>query len=371
MPLSAPSREPLVLVVDDQPANIQLLGQVLSAAGYEVMPAASGEQALARAQARQPDLVLLDMIMPGMDGFEVCRRLHSEVALAEVPVIFLTAATERDFLVRAFEFGAVDYITKPFFAEELLARVRTHVNLKRANDHLRRIVREREDVTAIVAHDLKNPISNVRFAAQMLRRAGSTADRQVSLIEDIVSCCDEAIEFIQRFLQRRAEIERLRSMVLAPVDLGQLVERAIARQAVAAEAKNLTLSRSGEPLAAQADIAALRNVMQNLLSNAIRYAPVGSEIETRIDADRPGHARVFVMDRGPGIPESERTKLFQRFVRIARTDSTVDDSLSTGLGLAIAKGDIEQMGGYLWYEPRQGGGSVFAFELPLAQAITA
>ncbi|MCU7376392.1 HAMP domain-containing sensor histidine kinase [Paucibacter sp. O1-1] len=246
------------------------------------------------------------------------------------------------------------------------------MNLKRANDHLRRIVREREDVLAIVAHDLKNPISNVRFAAQMLRRASSTADRQVSLIEDIVSCCDEAIEFIQRFLQRRAEIERLRSVVLAPpVDLGQLVERAIARQAVAAGAKNLTLSRSGEdPGGAGGHCRVAQRDAEPALQRH-RYAPVGSEIETRIDADRPGHARVFVMDRGPGIPESERTKLFQRFVRIARTDSTVDDSLSTGLGLAIAKGDIEQMGGYLWYEPRQGGGSVFAFELPLAQAITA
>lgn len=366
MPLSAPARESLVLVVDDQPGNVQLLGQILSGAGYEVMPATSGEQALARAQARRPDLVLLDMLMPGIDGFEVCRRLKLDAQLVEVPVVFLTAATEREFLVRAFELGAVDYITKPFVPEELLARVRTHINLKRAKEHLRLIAREREDVTAIVAHDLKNPISNIRFAAQMLRRPGLNAERQASLIDDIVSCCDEAIEFVQRFLQRRATIERVRSMELAAVALAPLIDRAIARQQAAAEARGVQVTRSGVDLSAQADAAALRNVLQNLLSNAIRYAPRDSLIEVHLDADRPGYARVFVMDRGPGIAETERTKLFQRFARIAQTSTDADETLSTGLGLAIAKDDIEQMGGYLWFEPRPGGGSVFAFELLLA-----
>jgi two-component system, sensor histidine kinase and response regulator len=368
MQFSAPAREPLVLIVDDQPANLQLLGRMLSDAGYEVMPAASGEQALVRAQARLPDLALLDMMMPGMDGFELCRRLKSDPRMVDIPAIFLTAATERDFLVRAFELGAVDYITKPFVAEELLARVRTHVNLKRATEHLRLMVAERDDVTAIVAHDLKNPISNIRFAAQMLRRPSVSAERHASLVDDIVSCCDEAIEFVQRFLQRRAAIERVRMLESAPLDLDQLVSRAIARQQAAAEARGVRVQRHGRPLAVQGDPAALRNVLQNLLSNAIRYAPQDSVIDVYLDTDRPGYARVFVMDRGPGIPEAERVKLFQRFARIIRSSEAadVDESLSTGLGLAIAKDDIEQMGGYLWFEPRPGGGSVFAFELPLA-----
>ena len=367
MPFSAPSREPVVLVVDDQAANVQLLGKILAGAGYDVMPALSGEQAMERALARTPDLVLLDMLMPGEDGFSVCRRLHAEPALAEVPVIFLTAATEREFLVRAFELGAVDYITKPFVAEELLARVFTHVNLKRTKDHLRLVAREREDVTAIVAHDLKNPIANIRFAAQMLTRPNVAPERRTGLVDDILVCCDEALEFIQRFLSRRAEIERVRLLESAPVDLGHLADRAVARQQDAAEVKGVRLVRSGVPLAALGDVAALRNVLQNLLSNAIRYAPRGSDIEVRIDGDRPGYARVFVMDRGPGIPENERAKLFQRFARIGTP--AADDggaALSTGLGLAIAKGDIEQMGGFLWFEPRADGGSVFAFELRLA-----
>src|SRR5687768_9354815 len=113
---------PVVLIVDDQPANIQLLGQMLDEGGYEVMPALSGEQALERAQARRPDLALLDVFMPVMDGYEVCRRLHALPGYAGLPVIFLTAADDSEYIVRAFKEGAVDYITKPFVPAELLAR---------------------------------------------------------------------------------------------------------------------------------------------------------------------------------------------------------------------------------------------------------
>jgi two-component system sensor histidine kinase/response regulator len=359
-----------ILIVDDQAANVMLLGQILTRAGYDIVPAGSGEQALQRARARKPILVLLDMIMPGMDGMEVCQQMRSEPGLADVPVIFLTAATERELLVRAFEAGAVDYITKPFVAEELLARVRTHISLKQAKDHLQRIAREREDVTAIVAHDLKHPIANVRFSAQMLQRSGLQPGRQTGLVDDIVSSCDEALEFIQRFLARRAEIERVRDMHLASTALGPLMDRAISRYASTAETRNVRLVRNGDDLDVKADAALLRNVVHNLLSNALRFAPEGSEIGIHIGPGRAGFARVGVIDAGPGIPEGERQKLFRRFVRInhSRGEDLRGDgnSNSTGLGLAIAKADIEEMNGFLWYEPRPEGGSVFAFELPLA-----
>src|SRR3569623_2131077 len=305
-----------ILIVDDQPANVMLLGQSLTRAGYEAMPTNSGEQALQRARERKPNLMLLDMIMPGMDGMEVCWQMHSEAALADVPVIFLTAATERELLGRAFEAGAVDYITKPFVAEELLARVRTHISLKQAKDHLQRIAREREDVTAIVAHALKHPIANVRFSAQMLPRSGLQAGRQRALVEDIVSSCDEALEFIQRFLARRAEIERVRDMQLASTALGPLMDRAISRYASTAESRNVRLVRQGEDLAVKADAALLRNVVHNLLSNALRFAPGDSEISIRIAPGRAGFGRVGEVDAGPGIPEGEREKLYRRFERI-------------------------------------------------------
>ncbi|NKF23472.1 hybrid sensor histidine kinase/response regulator [Solimonas marina] len=352
---------PLVLVADDQPANIQLIGQVLDQAGYGVMPARSGEQALARARARRPDLVLLDMLMPGMDGSATCRALR-EAGFADVPVIFVTGAADRDSLVTAFAAGAVDYITKPFVVEELLARVRTHLELKIARDRLSDMLRERDDVMHVVAHDLKNPLSASLFAARMLRRAPE-AERD-ELLDDIVRGCEEALQFIQRFLARGAEGQRLRQFRAESLELREVVMRAVRAQRPAAQARQMEMRVRGGARAF-ADPVVIRNVVQNLLSNAIRYAPEGSSIDIEIGDSRTGHALLLVMDRGPGIPESLRGQLFRSYARLASArDGAAQQAYSSGLGLAIAKHDVTQMGGHLWYEPRNGGGSVFGVELP-------
>ena len=160
----------LILIVDDQPTNIQTVGAHLTAAGFDVMPALSGEQAMQRIGARLPDLILLDLLMPAMDGFEVLALLRKDPKTAALPVIVLTAMHDRELLVRAFTSGAVDYVTKPFVVEELLARVRTHLELKRTRDHLARIAKEQAELTQIVAHDLKSPLSNIQFSTQMLQQ---------------------------------------------------------------------------------------------------------------------------------------------------------------------------------------------------------
>jgi DNA-binding response OmpR family regulator len=130
------NKSPLVMVVDDQNRNLQLIGEILDQAGYQVMPALNGEQAIARARLRQPDLVLLDMAMPGMDGVQTCRDLRALPGMVQLPILFVTAANDRASLIAAFAAGAVDYITKPFVVEELLVRVRTHMDLKHARDRL-------------------------------------------------------------------------------------------------------------------------------------------------------------------------------------------------------------------------------------------
>ncbi|MGC4073421.1 MAG: response regulator [Nibricoccus sp.] len=165
----------VVLVVDDIQRNVQLVGATLTREGYEVLFATSGEQALERLQARQPDLVLLDLMMPGMDGMEVCRRIKRDPRTVTLPVIFLTAANEAELAAKALSEGAVDFINKPFNTAELLARVRTHVDLKRTRDELQRIIAQKNELMSAVAHDLKNPISSVRFSAFMLRDEGLKA----------------------------------------------------------------------------------------------------------------------------------------------------------------------------------------------------
>ncbi len=164
-----------VLVVDDITRNLQVVGTLLRHAGYEVMPATSDAEALEGAQEQVPDLILLDLMMPDMDGLEVCRRLKADPVLKAIPVIFLTASNEMEHLVNGFEVGAVDYITKPFNAPELLARVRTHLELKRARGtivryglELSRLNEEKNEFMGIAAHDLRNPLSAIKGYTEMM-----------------------------------------------------------------------------------------------------------------------------------------------------------------------------------------------------------
>lgn len=355
--------KPLVLVVDDQVANVQTVGALLAQNALDVMPALSGEQALQRLQQRAPDLILLDMMMPGMDGFEVCARVRSDARHAGIPIIFLTAANERHLLVRAFAAGAVDYVTKPFVAEELLARVRTHVDLKRSRDHLARIARECNDLTQIVAHDLKSPLSSIRFSAMMLLQRLAQDDRLRSLAESIRDGSDDALRFIQGYLEQWAEGELKRRFECVPLDLAVVVRNVAERMQPAAASRGLVLNVNARPCdPVFADWTAVTHVIENLVSNAIKYGPADAVVDIEVGPGAPGMARVAVCDRGPGLDEAAQKRLFQRYVRLGNRDNT----LSSGLGLAIAKQDISQLGGHLWFEPREGGGAVFAFDLPLA-----
>ena len=147
-----------MLVVDDIEKNLQMIGSALSAQRYELIFATSGHAALDQITARLPDLVLLDLMMPGMDGLEVCQRLKASPQTMDIPIIFLTAAHEMELAVKTLEQGAVDFITKPFHAPELLARVRTHLELKHTRDELRKTIAEKNELISAVAHDLKNPL---------------------------------------------------------------------------------------------------------------------------------------------------------------------------------------------------------------------
>ena len=355
-----------VLVVDDQPVNIQMVGSLLAAAGFDVMPARSGSEALTRIRARMPDLILLDLLMPGMDGFAVLATLRDDRLHAAVPVIVLTSLQDRELLVRAFAAGAVDYLTKPFVVEELLARVRTHVELKRARDHLARIAREQQELTQIVAHDLKSPLSNIQFSAQMLQRKPNLpAERQAGLLRTISDCANEALRFVQVYLGRWADGELRRRHNIESVELQPLIRSLIERMADAAAARGVefVFAATGDLPPVSADRIGVGNVLQNLLSNALRYGGGDSNIDVELTRGTMGNLRVCVLDRGPGISASDRERLFRRFVRLEAGSESGD---STGLGLAIARQEAVQMGGQLWYEDRPGGGAMFALELPIA-----
>lgn len=352
----------VVLVVDDQRDSLQFLQRVLAQCGYEVVPADGGGAALASAGARPPDLALLDLRMPGMDGTETSRRLRKLPGLADLPVIFLTGASDRLSFLSAFDAGAVDFVSKPFRVEELLARVRTHLELKRARDRSMAMLRERDEVVDLLFHDLKNPLSNALFAHQLLRRqlARPDAAQQRELLDEAGSAIREALDTIGGFMQRRATGARLRSTQVEPLELAELAAVVVERNRACAALRRIRIGIEGAALA-RGDRSAVASVLQNLLANALRSAPEGSEVTIAVEAAHGNYCRCAVLDRGPGVPAAEQRKLFRRFARLG---NAARDRDSSGLGLALAKETVTRLGGQLWYEPREGGGAIFAFALP-------
>jgi two-component system sensor histidine kinase/response regulator len=363
----APGR---ILVVDDQPANLRVVRALLTRHGHEVLTATNGEEALAIAAEQVPDLMLLDMMMPGMDGFALLGEIKQRVELLRVPVVFLTAAQDRELLLRAFDAGAVDYVTKPFMPEELLVRVNAHLGLKLARDRLERVARERQELVNLVAHDLKNPLTSVLFASDILRSDGVRNERVPRYLQMIHESAQDALGYIKRYLETQAEsADHRQPLDEAPkVALREVVLWIAERYELQLESRNRRLLLVGADCngVVAMDGLVLRQVAENLLSNAMKYAPE-SDVELIARGSAPGFWQLVVEDHGPGIPAVKQRELFKPFTRLSENDPSVQDA-SNGLGLSLAKQIVVNAGGQLWYEDRDGGGARFIVELP--EAVT-
>lgn len=352
-----------ILVVDDQPVNLRVVSSLLSRQGYEVVLAGNGEEALARYRETAPDLVLLDMIMPGMDGFEVLKALQA-LPVPMAPVVFVTAAQDRDMLLRAFDAGVVDYVTKPFLPEELLARVNAHIGLKLTRDRLERVAREREELVNLVAHDLKNPLSSVLFASDILRQEGCRPERVPHYLQIIHESAFDALGYIRQYLEAR--MGRANGGGDVSAGLADTLQWLVRRYEMQLEARGIRTSLLLPPDEARVaiDERVLRQVAENLVTNAIKYAP-DCELTLAGRAGAPGYWQLVVADRGPGIAPEKQRQLFKPFTRLHEEN----DGISSGLGLSLAKQIIDRAGGQLWYESREGGGALFVIELPEAAAM--
>lgn len=191
-----------LMIVDDQEANIEILGLTLGRLGFEILPATSGEHALKVLAGRAPDLILLDLHMPDMDGFELCRRIKENPAWAEIPIIFLSASDDKNLIVRALESGGMDYVTKPFDKPELISRVRTHLMLKTARDHLKRLAQDREELLGMISHYLQNHLAGINMSAQLLHnRAQDSTDPKLRLMaENICNSSNQMQAFVKALL---------------------------------------------------------------------------------------------------------------------------------------------------------------------------
>jgi len=360
-----------VLVVDDIPKNLQVVGTLLRNAGYELMPATNGADSLEGARMHLPDLILLDLMMPEMDGLEVCRRLKADPLTQPIPVIFLTASNEMEHLVKGFEVGAVDYVTKPFNPPELLARVRTHLELKHARDtivrhgqELTQLNEEKNEFMGIAAHDLRSPLNAVKGYTEMIREDPAMEQRERDeLLDRIHSATTGMAEMVQNLLDaNRIERGELR-LHLVPTDLSALAGSVTEAQRPCAAAKQQTLhlEATAVSVTAPVDPNVMVQVLENLVSNAVKYSPPGRDIFVRLKKAATS-ARVEVRDEGPGLSAEDQKKLFGKFARLSAKPTGGEHS--TWLGLSIVKKLVEAMNGRVWCESQPGQGATFIVEFP-------
>jgi two-component system sensor histidine kinase/response regulator len=352
-----------ILVVDDQPANIQVVGSVLGKLGHEIVPASDGLTALKRIAVRQPDLILLDLLMPGMDGCEVCRHVRENPDWNDIPVIFLSAADDKDLIVRALDSGGVDYITKPFNQAELVSRVRTHLALKNARDRLKQLAEDKDELMGILTHDLKSHLAGIEMSALVLRdRVVKLQDgRSTQLAENILHSGTQLLSFVKEFLANAAADHGL-EIKPTTLNLSEVATIAIRQYQEPARRKQLEIVvEAPEQAFVLADSSALNQVVDNLLSNAIKFSPSGKRIFFKVQS-RNSHVEFKIQDQGPGFMPEDKPRLFRRYARLSARPTAGEPS--TGLGLSIVNKLVHAMNGELSYHTIPGEGTTFTVQLP-------
>jgi two-component system sensor histidine kinase/response regulator len=349
-----------ILVVDDQETNLRVIGDMMGHLGFDIVPALDGEQALRRLNSRPVDLILLDVLMPGLDGFEVCRRIRANVAWIDIPIIFLSAADDKTLIVRALETGGVDYVTKPFNAAELLSRVRTHLALKTARDRLRQLAEDKDELLGILAHDLKNHLGGMLMSVQLLNeKAKSINDTRFQRMgANILRATDQMLSFVKEFLAN-AEADHGRPLKFQPVHLHDVANNVVQRHAEHAIRKGITLllEQREEGVLVEADRAALEQVLDNLVSNALKFSPPGKTVRLIVGQTSDERGECRVLDEGPGFTDNDKQQIFRRYRRLSARPTGGEPS--TGLGLSIVKKLMQDMHGDLRFESVAGEGATF------------
>jgi signal transduction histidine kinase len=360
-----------ILVVDDTAENLRLLASILEPIGYEVRPATSGRQALQAAEHAAPDLVLLDVNMPEMSGYEVCQAFKERPHLKDVPIIFLTALTDIADKMKAFSIGGVDFITKPFHLEEVKARVKTHLELHNAHLELRasyqrlqQLEQLRDDLVHMVVHDMRSPLTVLAGHLTFLREEAGRLSQEGSA--DLHAAMRSA-QALARMANDLLDVSRLEEgklpLELSDHDLTELA--ADVKKALRGFERGRVIElEAPAPVRATCDASLIRRVLENLVNNAIKHAPSSSVVRITLSsaADR---ARVAVCDQGPGVPEDARQRIFEKFGAIAARKT--NGYHSAGLGLAFCKLAVEAHQGSIGVEAALPRGSQFWFELPSAR----
>jgi two-component system, sensor histidine kinase and response regulator len=374
-PITDPTAPPTLLIVDDEPSARQLLNAYLSRRGFQIIEAGTGEQALdAMRGERIPDLVLLDVMMPYVDGLEVLQNIRGRFQPAELPVILLTARGDKDDIVRGLELGANDYITKPVEVAELAARVRNLVRTKRlleqnrmSYERLQELDELKDKFLQIAAHDLKSPLGTIMMGLQILEDAMPEISPALPEIDRVIGMMTYSTGVMESIINDYLDLQMIKTgrleLDMQTVSLNSQITTVVNQLRHYAESKEIRLEAELDPTmgSCPGDPERLAQVINNLVNNAIKFSPRGASVIART-LHRDGKVRVEVADSGPGIADHEIPLLFNEFTRLKNRPTGGEKS--SGVGLAISRYLMNAHGGSLGVESTVGQGSTFWFELP-------
>lgn len=362
-----------ILIVDDVMSNVLLLKVLLTNEKFAIATASNGRQALEQVEKENPDLVLLDVMMPDMSGFEVAKHLKSNPNTADIPIIFLTALNSTADIVKGFQVGANDFISKPFNKEELIIRVTHQISLVAAKrlilsktEELQRTIAGRDKLYSVIAHDLRSPMGSIKMVLNMLilnlpsEKIGAEMYELLTMAnqttEDVFSLLDNLLKWT------KSQIGKL-NVVYQDVDLVEVTDGVIEIFSMVASLKKIRIREmKPEKMMVNADIDMLKTVVRNLLSNAIKFSKENSEVLVKME-EVDGMAVVSVQDHGCGISEEGQKKLLHTDTHFSTFGTNNEEG--SGLGLLLCKDFVVKNGGKLWFTSKEGEGSIFSFSIPV------
>lgn len=362
-----------ILIVDDVMSNVLLLKVLLTNEKFQIATASNGRQALDQVIKEKPDLVLLDVIMPDMSGFEVSQQLKANPETAEIPIIFLTALNSTADIVKGFQVGGNDFISKPFNKEELIIRVTHQISLIAAKriivaqtEELRKTIIGRDKLYSVIAHDLRSPMGSIKMVLNMLilnLPSDTIGPEMYELLtmanqttEDVFSLLDNLLKWT------KSQIGKLK-VVYQDIDMVEVTEGVIEIFSMVAELKKISIRlETPSKLDVHADIDMIKTVIRNLLSNAIKFSNEETEILVTVQ-EQEGMAVVSVKDSGCGIDEENQKKLLHTDTHFSTFGTNNEEG--SGLGLLLCQDFVIKNGGRLWFTSAKGEGSTFSFSIPL------
>ena len=373
--------KPLVMVVDDLESHLKAIGNTLLNNGYEVALAFNGKRAVDVAKNTIPDIILLDIVMPEMDGYQVCKTLKDDPKTANIPIIFLTSQKDTEHIVLGFQIGAVDYIVKPANKDETLARVKTHLELKNAkerleaqNNKMQELLKDKNEFLELASKDLRTPINEVRGYNELINKINSRPNFLSAVFQEYTKKIEihtrQMMTIINDLLfLNEVEHGRVQS-IFKSIDLNLILLKVVKTYEQIAKPKRIVINYEpglDHTTLVVADQEKLEKVLDNLISNAVKFSKFYKSIfiKTRLVLeDNQPAVLVEIKDQGVGLTPQDLQNIFVKFAKLS--SKPTGDENSIGLGLATVKLLIDEMNGKIWYESKEDEGTTVRFTLKVA-----